>query len=125
MGARAFVFDGFLRRRRRRVPLLLEVVGEAVLEVCLVHILEKDLGEVALLTRLLLEPLDGAVDGGDCVPDVGEVLNLALEGGVPGEIAPYFLEFVRVRGVAEEFLDAKGSDGNVDQGSGARERRHV
>ena len=124
MGARAFVFDGFLRRRRRRVPLLLEVVGEAVLEVCLVHILEKDLGEVALLARLLLKTFDGAVDGGDCVPDVGEVLDLALECGIPGEVAPHFLQFIQVGGIIEELVNAKGVEGNVDRGGGARERGH-
>ena len=64
------------------------------------------------------------VDGSDGVPDVGEVLDLALEGSVPGEIASHLLEFLGISGVVKEFLDTKSVDGDVDLGSWARERGH-
>ena len=89
------------------------------------HILEKDLGGITLLACLLLETFDGTVDGGDCVPNVGEVLNLALENWIPRKITPHLLELVWIGGIVEEFLDANGTDGDVGERGGARERRHV
>ena len=111
-------------RCRGRVSFLDKVVRKAIFELALVHVVEENLGGIALFTCLLLETFDGAVDFCDGVSDVSEMLNLALEGGVPGEIGPYLLEFIWVRGVIEEFLDSESADGNVDLGCGSREGRH-